>query len=275
MTMTRRQILQLASLAVTTSLGADALWLEHRRIELTHTELKIPGLARIFDGFTLIQLSDLHVGAWTSASFLPALVRRVNALQPDLIVLTGDLLQSGRGAGRADLVWPHLQDLGAREGVCAVLGNHDHWADESASLAWLDRSGFGVRHRCHLITRGRRRLAIGGAGDLWVDSLGVEQAFARTDEADCRILLSHNPDSADSGFATPVDLIVSGHTHGGQVCLPWVGAPLLPVENKRYQSGLVQTGVAPMYISRGLGWAIAPLRFNCRPEIARLELRKA
>jgi predicted MPP superfamily phosphohydrolase len=107
---------------------------------------------------------------------------------------------------------------------------------------------------------------------MWEDQLKIDQAFAGTKENDCRILLSHNPDSVDTPFKTPLALVMSGHTHGGQVRLPFYGPPVLPVENKHYSSGLIDTPKTKLFISRGIGWAIYPVRFNCYPEIAVLEL---
>ncbi|NQU39869.1 MAG: hypothetical protein HQ523_07955 [Lentisphaerae bacterium] len=92
-------------------------------------------------------------------------------------------------------------------------------------------------------------------------------------ESDCRIVLAHNPDTADTSFSSRVDLMLSGHTHGGQVRIPFIGPPVLPVRNKNYSSGLKSSlRGATVFISRGIGWAILPVRFNCFPEIAVLEL---
>ena len=92
-------------------------------------------------------------------------------------------------------------------------------------------------------------------------------------ERDCRIVLAHNPDSADTDFEGRIDLMLSGHTHGGQIRIPFYGPPVLPVSNKTYSSGLkISTKQHPVFISRGIGWAIYPVRFNCFPEIPVLEL---
>ena len=140
------------------------------------------------------------------------------------------------------------------------------------SRYWLERTGQNLRHRCVPIYRGGQRIVIGGAGDFTEDLLEIDRTFAGSDEKDCRILLSHNPDSVDTRIDTPLHLVLSGHTHGGQVVLPGLGPPVLPVRNKRYSSGLIATDKGPLFISRGLGWSIFPVRFNCSPEIALLEL---
>jgi hypothetical protein len=165
-----------------------------------------------------------------------------------------------------------LSKLAAKDGVYSVLGNHDHWADSERSLYWLERTGQNIRHACKPIDRGGDRLVIGGAGDYWEDTLGIDKTFACSDENACRVLLAHNPDSVDTEFTTSLSLVLSGHTHGGQVVVPFFGPPILPVRNKNYSSGLITTPRTQLFISRGIGWAIYPVRFNCYPEIAVLEL---
>jgi predicted MPP superfamily phosphohydrolase len=116
---------------------------------------------------------------------------------------------------------------------------------------------------------------LAGQGTFGGDELKIDKVFSGSDQDDCRILLSHNPDSVDTAFRTPLSLVLSGHTHGGQVVIPFLGAPVLPVENKAYTSGLIATPRTLLFISRGIGWAILPVRFNCYPEIAVLELVKS
>ena len=171
-----------------------------------------------------------------------------------------------------DIVWPVLSKLKARYGVYSVLGNHDHHADFNRSLYWLERSAQNIRHKCKPIYKGKERIVIGGAGDYWKDRLRIDDTFASSDERDCRILLSHNPDSVDEQFDTPLSLVLSGHTHGGQVVIPFLGPPVLPVKNKNYSSGLISAAKTKLFISKGIGWSGLPVRFNCHPEIAILEL---
>jgi hypothetical protein len=113
---------------------------------------------------------------------------------------------------------------------------------------------------------------IGGTGDLWEDELNIDAVFFNLDPDDCKILLSHNPDAVDTAYQTPLSLVLSGHTHGGQVVIPGWGAPIVPVKNKNYVSGLIQTLKTQLFISKGIGWAMYPVRFNCYPEIAVLHL---
>ncbi len=226
-----------------------------------------------FHGFTIAHLTDLHLGTLVSESFIRGVVTKTNNLQPDIIACTGDYVHKRNTTHEVDMVWPLLDGLKAQFGVYSVLGNHDHWADTNRSLYWLDRTGQNLRHKSIFIRKGKERLVIGGAGDYWEDTLNIDSTFRNSSSGDCRILLSHNPDSVDSTFNTKISLTLCGHTHGGQVRLPFYGPPVLPVTNKNYSSGLIPTKRTKLFISRGIGWAIYPVRFNCYPEVALLELR--
>jgi len=252
--------------------GSYPVFIERNIVQVNRYKIPVHNLPHSFHGFTLAHLTDIHLGSMVSPSFVEQIVHRANSLNADAIVCTGDYVHERNTLEEIDKVWPILAKLNARYGVYSVLGNHDHWADTDRSLYWLERSGQNIRHQCKPIYKGRERILIGGAGDFWGDSLQIDKAFSSSDQADCRILLSHNPDSVDTEFATPLSLVLSGHTHGGQVVIPFLGAPRLPVENKAYSSGLIATPGTPLFISRGIGWAILPVRFNCYPEIAVLEL---
>ena len=272
----RRTALRLGAYGLAAALAGSYTVLIERNIVLVNRyQIPLANLPPAFHGFTIAHLTDLHFGKLVSAAFISKVVERTNALRPDLIVCTGDYVHAKNTTMEIDQVWPLLMKLHARHGVFSVLGNHDHWANTDRSLYWLERSGQNLRHQCKVIERGKERLVLGGAGDMWTDQLKIDQAFADSEENDCRILLSHNPDSVDTPFKTPLALVMSGHTHGGQVRLPFYGPPVLPVSNKKYTSGLIDTPKTKLFISRGIGWAIYPVRFNCYPEIAVLELVRA
>ncbi len=271
--MNRRTFLKFAVYGGTAALiGSYPVLIERNIVQVNRYRIGIANLPLAFQGFRLAHLTDLHLGFLVSESFVEGIVHRTNRLGADAIVCTGDYVHERNTAGEIDKVWPILSKLEAREGVYSVLGNHDHWADSERSMYWLQRTGQNTRHRCTPIYRGRERILIGGAGDYWQDELRIDETFSCSDENECRILLSHNPDSADTEFTTPLSLMISGHTHGGQVIIPFAGAPVLPVSNKNYSSGLITTPRTKLFISRGVGWAILPVRFNCYPEIALLEL---
>ena len=271
--MNRRTFLKLAVYGGAAALiGSYPILIERTIVQVNRYKIPLADLPTAFHGFTLAHLTDLHLGPLVSESFVKGIVQRTNELGTDVIVCTGDYVHERNTIDEIEKVWPILTKLAAKDGVYSVLGNHDHWADFDRTLYWLERTGQNIRHGCKPIHKGGERILIGGAEDYWEDELGIDRAFACSDEDECRVLLAHNPDTVDTAFTTRLSLVVSGHTHGGQVVIPFFGPPVLPVKNKDYSSGLITTPKTQLFISRGIGWAIYPVRFNCYPEIAVLEL---
>jgi len=235
--------------------------------EVNTYRIPVPHLPASFDGFTIVQLTDLHHGFGIPISVIDRVIHQVNLLEKDVVACTGDYIHGGDGISAIDTVWSRLMTLKAKVGVYSVLGNHDHWMNNTdRSLYWLEKSGQNVRHRAVSIRRGDERIWIGGAGDMFGDNLGIDDAFRNTPPDECKILLSHNPSAADSKFETRVDLMICGHTHGGQIAIPPYAARL---------SGLQQKSGMNVYISRGIGWYMAPIRINCAPEISVLRLARS
>lgn len=258
------------------SAGAYSVFVERYAVETNTYRIPVPNLPPAFEGFRIVQLTDIHHGSLMPLEWVRHLIRRANRIPRDITVCTGDFVHARDTAEEIDAVWPALCELRAPGGVYTVLGNHDHWADAARSLHWLKQSGQELRHRAVRLERGGASLWLAGAGDLWEDHTSLDLLLASVPESACRIVLAHNPDTADTPYAARVDLMVSGHTHGGQVSLPFFGPPILPVENKNYSSGFKRSlRGGGVFISRGLGWAIYPVRFNCFPEIAVLELSRA
>ena len=271
--MNRRKFIQYALCGGIGSLVASyPIFIERNIVQINRYKILVDNLPESFNGIRLVHLTDLHLGFMVSESFIDRIVNKTNKLKPDIIICTGDYVHKSNSTEEIDKVWPILSKLKAKYGVFSVLGNHDHWADFERSMYWLERTGQNTRHSCKQIYKGKERILIAGAGDYWEDDLKIDKSFSCSDHDDCRILLSHNPDSVDTQYHTPLSLVISGHTHGGQVVIPFLGPPKLPVKNKEYSSGLIETGKAKVFISRGIGWAIYPVRFNCYPEIAVLEL---
>jgi predicted MPP superfamily phosphohydrolase len=234
-----------------------------------------------------VQLSDIHHGPWTTIGRVRRIVEVVNALAPDLVALTGDYILL-----HADYFPPvasALAGLRASVGVVGVLGNHDWRHDGPLCRRELTRAGVRVIDNDRLFVTPSRTLAgrddgtglcVAGVGDLWTDSQDYNRALAGVPLDVPRLLLSHNPDVAEEraflASGHRVDLMLSGHTHGGQVALPFVG-PLVTMSRfgKKYARGLVAGPVCPVYVSRGLGMAMLPLRLGSTPEIALFELRSA
>jgi uncharacterized protein len=271
---TRRQFLKHACSIGSIGLLASYPVFIERYIVLTNIyRIKVPNLPKEFTGFRIVQLSDLHHGFLVPLELIRHVVERANELKPDLIVCTGDYVHERNSTTQIDQVWPILSKLTAPSGVYSVLGNHDHWADTARSDYWLKKTRQDLRHKVFPIQREGQNLWIAGAGDLYEDHKNLDYILSQIPDAECRIVLAHNPDSADTTFSKRIDLMISGHTHGGQVNIPFVGPPILPVRNRNYSSGL-KTSLrgCKVFISKGIGWTIFPVRFNCLPEIVLLEL---
>ncbi len=243
--------------------------------QIDRYDVPVPDLPPQFDGFRIAQLTDIHVGFNVTPGDLRRIVAEVNALDVDAVALTGDY--ADHGSDNLDAAWQELARLDAREGVHAVLGNHDHWISRARSLAWMEKTGFSVRHVARAVERDGARLWFGGAGALWNDDLGIDKAFAGVPEGDCRICLSHYPDAADEPYSSRIDLMLAGHTHGGQVHLP--GVPKFwtrhAVRNPDYMAGLIKTPKTTLFVSRGIGCYVVPVRINCPAEISVLTLKRA
>ena len=270
----RRRFLKLFGYTGALGLVASYPVFIERYIVLTNTyRIPVPNLPKVFSGFRIVQLTDLHYGALVPLCLIRSVLARANQIERDMIVCTGDYVHEKNSTGQIDSVWPLIAELNAPSGVFSVLGNHDHWADTNRSQHWLSQTGQDLRHKAISIDRDGNRLWLAGAGDLWEDHKNLDGLLSRIPESDCRVVLAHNPDTSDTEFSSRVDLMISGHTHGGQVNIPFVGTPVLPVRNKTYSSGLKASlrGIN-VFISRGIGWAVYPIRFNCFPEIAVLEL---
>jgi predicted MPP superfamily phosphohydrolase len=247
--------------------------IERYLVRFPRYRIRVPNLPQAFSGFTIVHISDLHYGPLVPYWFLKRLLGRVDDLEKDAIVCTGDYVLGREVPSRVDGAWSLLSGLRAPRGVSSVLGNCDHWADAERSLQRMAESGQDVRGKAVEIRKGEDSLWIAGAGDLMEDHIPLDEFLGGIPEEACRIVLAHNPDSADTAHSERMDLMIAGHTHGGQVDLPFVGIPMLPVKNKTYSFGLKKSPKDELvFISKGIGWGIFPGRLNCLPEIPILEL---
>lgn len=270
---TRRQLLWRA---VQVTLGAAALgagglgyatavepdWIELRRIRL--------GLRRLssaFRGYRLVQISDIHIDGWMRER-LPGIVRLINEQRPDLVAITGDFVTNRPRRYAAALV-EALTPLRARDGVVGVLGNHDHWSSASTVRAIMKDSGIvEIGNRVHTVRRGDASLHVAGVDDYLVHADRLDRVLERLPAEGAAVLLVHEPDYADVSAATGrFDLQISGHSHGGQIRLPLLGAPYLPRYARKYPMGLYRVGEMFHYTNRGLGMLGPHVRLNCRPEV--------
>lgn len=277
---TRRRLLKgvLGAVAGTAlSAGGGYLYahdIEPHWIEVTHVELTLPRLASAFAGYRIVHLSDIHIDTSVTVTRLPDIVTLVNRQDPDLITITGDFA-TRQPRRYADALVRPLGRLRARDGVVAVLGNHDHWSDPDAVREILHTAGIReLRNSLHTVDHDDHRLHVAGVDDYWNRKADLEAVVQRVPALASAILLVHEPDFADVSAATGrFDLQLSGHSHGGQVVLPVLGAPILPRYARKYPRGLYRVGDMFVYTTRGLGTLPPPVRFNCRPEVTVIDLQ--
>ncbi|APW61803.1 metallophosphoesterase [Paludisphaera borealis] len=270
----RRKLLKRVGLGVLGMLGVGTAYpmLEARMCQLSRRVVALPKLPPSFRGLTVALLTDLHHGPFVPLAYIRHVVDLTNSLKPDLILLAGDYVSVN--PRYIAPVCGEVRRLEAPLGRFSVLGNHDHWESTFESKAQLDRAGVEqVDNRGTWLRRGSDRLRICGVGDLWTDHQDLPSALGDADEDDAVILLSHNPDFAESVRDPRISLMLSGHTHGGQVVVPGFGAPFSSSKfGAKYLGGLVQGPACPVFVSRGVGTTGPPVRLLCRPEVVLLTL---
>ena len=243
----------------------------HRFVIERHT-VSVAGLPAALDGLRIAQLSDLHIDPYTGAPYLERAVAAVNALEPDLALLTGDFITDRADAIR-DLA-PLLAELRPRYGVYASLGNHDLWHGAPLIRRTLEAHGVPVlvNEGVTVAVRGAR-LYLAGIDSGWGGGPDMQQALRGHPQGVPVVALVHEPDLID-GLARDerITLQLSGHSHGGQIRLPGFGAPVLPYLGRRYDLGLYRVGPTWLYTNRGVGVGGVPLRLNCPAEIAEITL---
>ncbi len=254
--------------------GTYSRFLEPRWVELKHITIKINELPHRFEGMTIAQLSDIHHCQYVPREFVRRCVREVNALSPDIIVLTGDYVYDPYSYSASTFLLPvadELAELKAKEGVFAVLGNHDNKDRTSGALS---KSGIHVLINEHIVLyRKKEYLFIAGVDDLWRGKMDLRRTLKGTDDKP-KILLAHNPDAIMTIKTTGVDFVMAGHTHGGQVSLPLYGPPVVYSKfGARYAAGLFREERTMMYVNKGIGISGFPVRFCARPEITLFTLR--
>ncbi|MBK04536.1 MAG: metallophosphoesterase [Deltaproteobacteria bacterium] len=247
--------------------GGGYAVLESGWLRIEQKKVSIPGLPKGFVGTKVVVISDIHHGPFVSLGYVERLVREVNALQPDIIAIPGDFVY--KSPKYIAPCFRALRHLKAKMGVYVVCGNHDHWESTEESMRAIKGSGLGdLNNEGVWLKKGNQRLRLAGVDDLWEGKQDLKRAMGDAKEHDVAILLSHNPDYAESLKDPRVKLVLSGHTHGGQVVIPWVGPPIVPSRyGKKYAAGLVAAPHTQVFVSRGAGVIGLPVRFNCRPEI--------
>jgi predicted MPP superfamily phosphohydrolase len=275
--MTRRALLSL--LGVGAPGAAYAGYVEPRWLEVTRVGVGLPGLVCVRP-IRLLHLSDLHASTIVPLHFLERAVGMAVAERPDVCCVTGDFITAQADFDRSRYV-RLLKRLSSAAPTFAVVGNHDGglWArgfggysDHTFVERLLEESGIELLHnRSQEVRIAEAKIRLVGVADYWSDEMDGVRAFREATPGAPTILLSHNPDSKAVLGRYPWHLMLSGHTHGGQVIVPLVGPCFAPVEDKRYVAGLKAWGSRQIHVSRGIG-NVGGVRFGCRPEISVLTL---
>ncbi len=283
---TRRRALRAIGgvvVGVPVATGLYAWGIEPQWLRVTRRTMPIQNLPETWVGKTLVQISDLHIGPKVSPSYLKQAMRQVNALQPDLVVCTGDLIDRA-AANDLDPLGEVLGVLDVPEqGVYACLGNHD-FGERCSDSGLGDQVAAAAEDAGWRVLRNEIEevagLCIAGLEDKWALSYDPEPTLremaAAQSAGGAGLVLCHNPDVCDEAvWAGYAGWILAGHTHGGQVNPPFLEPPLLPVKNTRYTAGVFDVGRGrTLHISTGVGY-LWRVRMNCRPEVTAFVLRRA
>ena len=264
-----------APLVAVSATSAYASLVEPVNYELSETDILVRELPESFDGFRIVQVSDVHHSRIVSIEEVRRVVEAARKARPDLVALTGDYTTMYRR-----YIEPCAEALGtleAPEGIWAVLGNHDHYTDAQLTTRALERARIHVLNNANtVIRRGADALQLAGVDDWSWGKADWARAFYGMKAARPSVLLSHQPRVLDLAETQGVSLILSGHTHGGQLSFPLIGAPARFISAEmKYARGLFERGGTQLYVSRGTGMIGLPLRFGARPEISVLRLRRA
>jgi predicted MPP superfamily phosphohydrolase len=245
-------------------------------LDIVRVDLPLRRLPDAFAGLTIAQISDLHFGRWIQSAHIDPVIQTVMSLGADVIVVTGDIVSHVRH-GEPEMVEQTLGNLSAPDGVYAVLGNHDWWADSAAVQRGLSRAGVTVLRNQHLtLHRNGQILYLLGLDDVWCGKHDLQEALQGIPPTAVALALVHEPDFADTVALDPrVILQLSGHTHGGQVRVPFYGPLRLVTWGRKYPQGQYQVRDLTLYTNRGIGVVGYPVRFACRPEITLFTLKPA
>jgi hypothetical protein len=242
--------------------------------EITETEIWLSRLSPSHDGLKIVHLTDLHHSLFTPLEEIQRAVHLANHLRPDLVALTGDYVTLSPA-----YIWPVARALGklrARLGIFAVLGNHDFQVDSEEITRALRAQRIRVLRNSHCALRSRSgNLWVVGVDDLWWQAADWRAALRAVPAREPKVLLCHNPLGVRVAAAHGIDLMLSGHTHGGQVRLPMVGSVYGRSKlGKRFVEGWNRLAGTQVYVSRGIGKVLVPIRVGCPAEITLLRLRR-
>jgi predicted MPP superfamily phosphohydrolase len=238
-----------------------------------HIEIPVRGLAPELDGYTIAQLSDLHIGAFTPLWWAQRWARAANAAEADLVVVTGDMVTSGVAFHEdiAELVG----SLRAKDGVYVIMGNHDYFGEGEPLVSLLRGRGAHVlRNQGVVLEREGARLFLAGMDDTWTKRANLDASLADRPEGVPTVLLAHDPDRFPHAVKKNVEVVLSGHTHGGQIAMPFLARYINASKlAHKFHVGLYKDGDSTLYVHPGLGTTGPPMRLGAAPVIALIKLR--
>jgi predicted MPP superfamily phosphohydrolase len=279
---TRRQFLRAAAATGTLAVVGDALLLAPNRPRIIRQEFFLPRWPERLNGFTVAVLSDFHYDPYFSIHPLHAAIAMVNRLHPDLIALTGDFVSvplvgdETKAAFAAEPCARLLRQMTAPHGLWAVMGNHDDATDAEHVTHALQAENIRVlANQSEPIEQDGSRFWLAGVNDVISGTADLSKTMHGVPAGEPVILLAHEPDFADEASQYPIDLQLSGHSHGGQIRIPFLPPLYLPELAKKYVWGTYHVGPLTLHTSAGLGTIGIPMRLNCPPEVTVLTLRRS
>jgi predicted MPP superfamily phosphohydrolase len=277
---TRRQFLQRVAVVGAVAIVGDGILLAPNLPRVVRQEFHLQRWPERLNGFTVAVLSDFHYDPIFSVHPLRAAIAMVNNLHPDLIALTGDFVtvssigDEAKGALAAEPCASLLRQMSAPHGLWAVMGNHDDATDPEHVTRALQAQNIQVlANQSQPIEQDGARFWLAGVNDVMNGAADLSETMHGVPASEAVILLAHEPDFADEAAKSPIDLQISGHSHGGQIRIPFLPPLYLPALAKKYVWGTYQVGPLMLHTSAGLGTIGVPMRLNCPPEITLLTLR--
>lgn len=268
--------------AVTIAVVLGALFMgwalvEARLVQVSRASLTSPHVPATFEGARIVFVADIHAGPYLGRQRVKAMVQRVNALEPDVVILGGDYVGGRAHGGRA--FYAEIGNLQAPLGTYAVLGNHDHWEGADEARRGFADAGVTVLENANVrVSRGGESIRVAGVDDAWIGEADAEAAARGIDAEEFGIFVTHNPDYLPEALprtSGAFDLALAGHTHAGQLTLFGMHAPFVPSRfGQRYRGGWLEEQGVPVLVTRGFGTVTVPMRFFNRPEINVIELRR-
>ncbi len=279
---TRRQFLYRVGAAGALAIAGDSFLLEPNRPRIVQQDFSLFRWPERLNGFTIALLSDFHYDPYCSVHPLHATVPLVNRLHPDLIALTGDFVSvpllgdEAKAAFAAEPCAHILRQMTAPHGLWAIMGNHDFNTDPVYVTRALRSVGIQVlENQSTSIEHDGARFWLAGVNDVLSRTADLAETLRGVPAGEAVVLLAHEPDFADEASKFPIDLQLSGHSHGGQVRIPLLPPLYLPAMAKKYVMGTYQVGPLPLYTNAGIGTVGVPVRLNCPPEITLITLKSS